>query len=315
MTEKERLTEAEAEYRAAEDKRLDEAEVEAGGRGDETGPAEGLIYQYLEAEGYAGITNALLHVTEDEERASSKGNVIYFPGDIQDSEATMTEDEWSSAFTAYSIEGTAKLLVDKFPGHAIWVVLPVRRDSSGYRSRYDNFLKEWEGEGSASRHLLSLLNAAGCNQAPLSLVGFSRGSAVLNQLFQELGASGRRRQGEALEGDDGDEGERIAPPNAAHELFERVSSVHWWVQKPFYAYSSHMVDCVKAFPRDWGEWIKGFRLRLKVHWTPYRTPSHREDFEATLPSISPFVKKTRAYFSGMDPSLALHFGVLDEFSP
>ncbi|CAM9124356.1 unnamed protein product, partial [Hapterophycus canaliculatus] len=119
-------------------------------------------------------------------------------------------------FSAYCLESTARLMATKFPRHEIWVVLPKAHVHGGLAS-YDNFVKtdwasggavlEYLPDGSASEHLEALLNAAAdtvhslrqpssacCTTTPrrpdmslpLTLVGFSKGSVVLNQLVTEL---------------------------------------------------------------------------------------------------------------------------------
>ncbi|CAN0471188.1 unnamed protein product, partial [Scytosiphon promiscuus] len=43
-------------------------------------------------------------------------------------------------FSAYCLESTAQLMAAKFPGHAVWLVLPKAHVHGGLAS-YDNFVK------------------------------------------------------------------------------------------------------------------------------------------------------------------------------
>jgi Uncharacterised protein family UPF0565 len=148
--------------------------------------------------------NRLLHLPS---ASPVMGNVVFFPGDVQDEKNIMVQQE--SRWSAYSFEATAALLSSKFPGHHIWVIAPATK-LRGTFSCYSNFCSDadsyrsgavshYPAEGHACEHLLALLTAAAQRVAvdtgvlldmllPLTLVGFSKGAVVLNQLVSELGA-------------------------------------------------------------------------------------------------------------------------------
>eukprot|EP00953_Heterococcus_sp_UTEX-ZZ885_P026316 14224-Heterococcus_DN1.PRE.8 len=116
------------------------------------------------------------------------------------------ESRWSAT---YSLDASAKLLSRKYPDHDIWVVAPAAK-LRGTFSCYSNFcdadtygcgaVAHYSTEGCACEHLLTLLAAAAAKRVavdtgvlpnlslPLTLVGFSKGAVVLNQLVSELGA-------------------------------------------------------------------------------------------------------------------------------
>eukprot|EP00752_Nemacystus_decipiens_P010136 g9032.t2 len=141
------------------------------------------------------------------------GNVVLFPGDVQDLRHRMFS-AGHGEFSDYCVESTAKVLATKFPCHDVWVVLP-KNHVHGVLASYDNFVKtdwasggavlEYLPDGSACKHLEALLNTAAnavqslrrgsgatCTSSrpdtslPLTLVGFSKGAVVLNQLVTEL---------------------------------------------------------------------------------------------------------------------------------
>ncbi|CAN0392613.1 unnamed protein product, partial [Ectocarpus sp. 8 AP-2014] len=158
--------------------------------------------------GIEGGSNEVLYLGQEEAR----GNVVLFPGDVQDLHHRMIS-VGHEEFSDYCVESTARTLARRFPGHAVWVVLP-KTHVHGALASYDNFAKtdwatggavlEYLPNGSACEHLEALLGAAAdavhqeddrCGNItssrpdislPLTLVGFSKGVVVLNQLVTEL---------------------------------------------------------------------------------------------------------------------------------
>ncbi|CAM9342412.1 unnamed protein product [Ectocarpus sp. 12 AP-2014] len=161
--------------------------------------------------GIEGGSNEVLYLGQEEAR----GNVVLFPGDVQDLHHRMIS-VGHEEFSDYCVESTARTIARRFPGHAVWVVLP-KTHVHGALASYDNFAKtdwatggavlEYLPDGSACEHLEALLGAAadavhqeddrfGVTTSrrpdislPLTLVGFSKGVVVLNQLVTELACS------------------------------------------------------------------------------------------------------------------------------
>lgn len=132
------------------------------------------------------------------------GNLmVFFPGDLSAGREEMKADEECKDWIEWNTEAIAQLLSRRFP-FSIVIVHPSRR-RQGY-SCYDHFLitnlngdprdGEYDSEGSASLHLLMLLEDLSVKMglqkkdllSSLHLVGFSKGAVVLNQLLAEFGA-------------------------------------------------------------------------------------------------------------------------------
>ncbi|CAN0367839.1 unnamed protein product, partial [Ectocarpus fasciculatus] len=164
--------------------------------------------------GIEGGSNEVLYLGQEQAR----GNVVLFPGDVQNLYHRMIS-VGHEEFSDYCVETTARTVARRFPGHAVWVVLPKTHVHGAFAS-YDNFAKtdwaaggavlEYRSDGSACEHLEALLSAASdavqqeqedhrCDATtfrsrpdlslPLTLVGFSKGVVVLNQLVTELACS------------------------------------------------------------------------------------------------------------------------------
>nr|XP_031844715.1 UPF0565 protein C2orf69 homolog [Nomia melanderi]XP_031844799.1 UPF0565 protein C2orf69 homolog [Nomia melanderi]XP_031844881.1 UPF0565 protein C2orf69 homolog [Nomia melanderi]XP_031844978.1 UPF0565 protein C2orf69 homolog [Nomia melanderi] len=141
----------------------------------------------------------------------SQGILIYFGGDVQDIEENMKQHPDSKKYVEWSLENTAHILSTNFPTKHVLVIRPSRihltRNASF--SCYDNFVPSNEyGVPSFSpchnalKHLQGLVNsllenlkAYNKNEDPthfnigettLSLMGFSKGCVVLNQLLHEF---------------------------------------------------------------------------------------------------------------------------------
>ena len=124
----------------------------------------------------------------------------YFHGQKKEMKADEEAKEWLE----WSTEGIGQLLARRFQCLNIILVRPARMRQG--HSCYDHFLTtnlngdprdgEYDSEGSASLHLLMLLEDLTVQMgipksdflSSLHLVGFSKGAVVLNQLLAEFGA-------------------------------------------------------------------------------------------------------------------------------
>ena len=69
--------------------------------------------------------NAVLHKYSIKSTETSlKRHIIYFPGDIQNYETIMKNDEVTSIFSDFSFENTLELLSKHFDESHIWLILP-----------------------------------------------------------------------------------------------------------------------------------------------------------------------------------------------
>jgi len=143
--------------------------------------------------------------------------VVYFGGDIQDVESVMRQHVSNYQFVNWSLEATAEILVKRFGPNALVVVV---RPSDYYLatfSLFNNFLSS-DAEGNPSfdastdkawrqidlimeevnekvdwkpsttgNHAEKIADSPqSFHEIPLTLLGFSKGCAVLNQLVHEI---------------------------------------------------------------------------------------------------------------------------------
>lgn len=200
------------------------------------------VSRLLRVRGVKRAHNDLLHaVAEPRPTAERDGgtagaagkvpaHVVVFPGDAQHWHEAMSRGNVAK-YQEYSLDATGVLLAQKLPGCHVWVV-KASRFHEGLYACYDHFLHTSDvfgrpdGGGATSvrglPHLGLLLQgalAATPDAPPLdapggvALVGFSKGSIVLDQLLSELALI------------------RAIPPmagaDAARALRAAVQQVHW----------------------------------------------------------------------------------------
>ena len=124
--------------------------------------------------------------------------VIFFPGDIQDSESKMSESSIAQNFTDFSYEQTLQILHSKYKQSNIFIVRPSLKseDISLYGKYLDcdknGNVQKYDPNGFATQALFLLIENYLCNDIddlPIILIGFSRGGLVLNQILSEMGYS------------------------------------------------------------------------------------------------------------------------------
>lgn len=127
----------------------------------------------------------------------AKETVLFFPGDRMESEEELVK-------RLMDPDGMLDVLQEKFPSRDVMVVQPTRYEPPGQANAYacyDNFLERstWSGDpigyhteqGKGLKHLTAILEEAeGAHgmgkDLPVTLIGFSKGCVVLNQLLTEL---------------------------------------------------------------------------------------------------------------------------------
>ena len=134
----------------------------------------------------------------------SLGHVVYFPGDIQDFNESMSQRPSCRKYVAWSYEATISILSQRFPFSHVWLISSSRKTFQSI-CIYQNFVQSESILGIPShstdfnglRHLELLLSNASQQLcitpallSPVKLIGFSKGCVVLNQFLYELSAYG-----------------------------------------------------------------------------------------------------------------------------
>ncbi|CAL8240777.1 unnamed protein product [Merluccius merluccius] len=248
-------------------------------------------------------------------------HVVFFHGDIQNLRDEMAVQPEGAKWLSWSLEQVALILGRRFPGRTVWVV----RASSMYLhmfSSYHNFVEgnlfgapehgPYSADFGAFQHLRGLLShgmeraslpdplppPGGASAVPpgfsLTLVGFSKGCVVLNQMVYELA------------------GARADPQMAP--FVESISDIYW-------------LD--GGHPGGSGTWVTDTpALRelassgasIHAHVTPYevRDPMRawvgREHatFVKTLGELGARLTQ-KVHFEDEPPSIGNHFRVIQEF--
>jgi len=131
---------------------------------------------------------------------SSSGSVIYFGGDVQDLEEVQRGHRDNKRYLQWSLEATSEILTQAFSQHVL-VIRPSRMELKTF-SCFDNFVESdrvgaptHSSDQGALEHLKKLVSTT-ANQLnlpvetflPVTIIGFSKGVVVLNQILYELPA-------------------------------------------------------------------------------------------------------------------------------
>ncbi|XP_060731773.1 mitochondrial protein C2orf69 homolog isoform X1 [Tachysurus vachellii] len=153
---------------------------------------------------------------ETQATGNENAHVVFFPGDIQNFHQEMAMQPDASPWLSFSLERVALSLGVRFPGQHVWLVRPSQLHLHKF-SCYTNFVScdmfgapKHSPDYGAVRHLRALLSHAmeraaiakplpplGGASVPcplpegfsLTLVGFSKGCVVLNQMVHELASA------------------------------------------------------------------------------------------------------------------------------
>lgn len=164
------------------------------------------ISTWRKVRGFADRCNDIIY--KSPVLSPSQDILVYFGGDVQDTNHNMQKHIDSKKYIQWSLENTAQLLSTNFPKQHILIIRPVRMHITSYAafSCYDNFVlgdaygvPQFQSRYNALHHLKELLNntienlrAYGTINEPnlshikLSLMGFSKGCIVLNQFLHEF---------------------------------------------------------------------------------------------------------------------------------
>lgn len=247
----------------------------------------------------------------------ARRHVIYFPGDLQMRRREMEEDLRGGSFEykAYSLDDTLERLHTLSGGDAhVWCVRPLRmvyqfasfsqfvRVSLLGEAKYD------AQRAQATQALVAALDDATAQAAaegvidsadrslPLTLVGFSKGVTVVNQLFTELG--GRHED--------------------TVRLLGRCEAVHLvdggnGMSRGAFVHGENVIKALAALSSSQGG------LQVVVHSSPYQMRSKKSPWIATeraafLDGLEAQGAQAvvREYFVDEPPSITRHFDVLTE---
>ncbi|XP_057709282.1 mitochondrial protein C2orf69 homolog [Corythoichthys intestinalis] len=251
--------------------------------------------------------------------SSSCKHVVFFHGDIQNFREEMASQSDCAQWLQWSLEQVVITLGRRFPGHHVWVVRASRMYLHKFSS-YCNFVESnmfgapehapYSPDGGALSHLRSLLingmeraglqntiqhpDGAPSTAFSLTLVGFSKGCVVLNQVLYELGGA-------------------QADPHLAD--FTRSLSDMFWLDGGHPGGSETWVTDKRLLGQ-----LAASGIGIHTHVTPYevRDPMRawvgREHacFVKTLEELGARLYD-KLHFEDEPPSIENHFRVIQEF--
>jgi len=220
--------------------------------------------------------------------------VVYFGGDIQDYAENMLAHRDNKHYVSWDLESTAQLMASCFPASLVVIVRPSSM-KLGTFSCYSNFVtcnslgvpSHSQGTLSGWMHLQKLIKSVHSSLAEknitvtekdVSLVGFSKGCVVLNQLVHELPT--------------------VLSSEEKDGLLQSVTDMYWLDGGHAGGSNTWVTD--RGLLTD----LASSGIRIHVHVTPYQV----ED------SNRPWIKKEERKFSetlrtlGGKIDRTLHFG-------
>ncbi|KAG7279569.1 hypothetical protein CRUP_034157 [Coryphaenoides rupestris] len=242
---------------------------------------------------------------------SSNAHVVFFHGDIQNLQEEMAVQPEGAKWLSWSLEQVALRLGRRFPGHTVWVV----RASSMYLHMFSGYHNFVDGNlfGAPEHGPYSGLLSHGMQRASLpdplpppggdsavppgfslTLVGFSKGCVVLNQMVHEL--AGARSD------------PRMAP------FVESVSDIYWLDGGHPGGSDTWVTDgpALRA--------LTSSGVRIHAHVTPYEVCDpmrawvghEHAAFVRTLGELGARLTQ-KIHFEDEPPSVVNHFRVIQEF--
>jgi len=271
-----------------------------------------LFKKLFSVVGSVGKLNDVIFCRQSAKEAGK--SVIFFGGDLQDFEERM--EVHCQFFIQWNLDKTAKLLADHFPEHNIYVV----KSSKMYLNKFScftNFVESdevgsptYSNDAKAFEHLKNLLlncqnelrkdEAIEWNQTQqfenksLTIIGFSKGCVVLNQLIHEMHHNREKSE--------------------TKDLVEKIQAMYWldaghngdsevWVQNQ---------DILKSLSQS--------GIEINVHVTPYemedsRRPWIKDQKDVFVSTLETFGKNVnyKYHFFGEMPRIERHFQILKMF--
>ncbi|KAF3426301.1 hypothetical protein E2986_08495 [Frieseomelitta varia] len=261
-----------------------------------------------------GITGRYNDIIYSRPVLSSNHDVlVYFGGDIQDIQENMEHTD-SKQYVEWSLENTAKMLTISFPKKHILLIRPSR--ILGTLSCFDNFVPSKEygiplfcPTHNALKHLQELIKSSlkqiktynidkefpYLNIGGITLIGFSKGCVVLNQLLHEFHYYQNKLQ-----------------PDIEINNFIHLIKSMWWLDGGHAGCKDTWIvekSILESFAK--------LRIDVNVHVTPYQIQDCRRPwigeeesyFCNILQSMKIPIKRT-LHFADKTRSLQNHFNVL-----
>ena len=296
--------------------------------------------QWHHVEGVGGKANDLLHGVC--ELGSSDSNVLFFPGDVQETEENMKRGP-NGEWVHWSYEATVDRLCERFPRSNVFLVRPARTVKETF-SCFDHFVNgnlvgapDHAGSFGAIHQVTELIQRLQ-REMPLSrdwvLIGFSHGCIVLNQICYEMAALEElklrtTRKERTCDGD------CEYPDDDANILDSVTTLAADWLEKHDITPIQDFLSCIKVmYWLDGGHsgmqhtWITDdATIRavanipdIQVHVTPYQMKdktrpwleSEERQFVDKLKQYGANVTE-KLHFNGKEKSLDIHFNLLQEF--
>lgn len=273
-----------------------------------TPPVEPI--RFTSVTGYDGRTNDIIYCAR-RQHEPLRLRLIFFGGDIQDYPEVMDAHRDNHRYVKWNLVDTAVVLRDQFPNTDVFVVRPKRMVLKTFAC-YDNFviakdfgIPDHVRDHGALRLLRSLLvsvlaladertnspQASLIGDVPVTLVGFSKGCVVLNQLVYEL---------------------QLTETNAELKQFvDRIDKIYWldgghaggsnlWITKP---------DILKYLAKT--------GIEIRVFMSPYQLNDERRPWlRKECKTFVDILKRLHAkltytvLFMDEERSIEMHFNVL-----
>lgn len=250
----------------------------------------------------------------------SQDFLVYFGGDVQDIQENMVKHTDSKKYTEWSLENTADILSTNFPNKHIVIVRPSRmhETKNAMFSCFDNFVPgneygvpSFNPIHNALEHLQNLIKSTleyietssaeseitySKNEEPkLTLMGFSKGCVVLNQLLHEFYHCQSKTE-----------------PDVKGNNFIKLIQSMWWLDGG-HGGSKNTWITEKLILESFAK----LKIHVYVHVTPYQIKdphrpwigSEESCFCGTLQSMGIPIVRT-LHFADQSPNLKAHFNVL-----
>lgn len=272
-----------------------------------------LTYRLMEkVKGYKNRANDLIVFPN----SLSKEIVFYFGGDIQDLPERMSVSKTSREYQCWNLISTGEILHRRFQNSTIVIIRPNEMKDGSF-SRYSNFLPSTNEYGDpldyntkdyfALHHLRSLneqiFDDEKKSTSNITLVGFSKGCVVLNQILSELTA--------------------FRLENSTDQLSQFISRF----QRIIWLDGGHNNGRqVMIWPTDENllETLSFYNIEIELYVTPFQINSsnphkkyHTEQYERLskylLLSTNKINYKNQLLFSDQTPSINKHFELLTRF--
>ncbi|KAK9817136.1 hypothetical protein WJX72_010060 [[Myrmecia] bisecta] len=264
---------------------------------------------------------------------NAKAVVVFYPGDQLQDRSLPAE-----VLRLQDPHNQARIMAKKFPGATIYVVMPSRLEAGC--ACFDHFLNKTTQTGEplgyqgssfkACSQLWSLLKHAGswkegANQPIIHLVGFSKGGVVLNQVLSELAcfADLAAAGGSPSSAQQAPQGASPAVsatteaqlPQPMSAFLQAIAQLHF-LDVGLNSRGAYMTDA--RVIASLGRQVQQPRLQIFLHGTPRQwddarrpwIPQEKNMFVRLLDSSGVLVVEHK-YFKGQEPSLLMHFEVID----